>query len=216
MNKAPQALREALYETGLVQPIELSGRGGNVSCLCRQIPGHEKSWIRVVDSILEVAEENKIDVHVCRRYIRKNDRMVFGWFLGVEAKSAKALVEAIDLLVPVLKRAQEFILDEPDPVVRKPARPYADKTPESIKRALALDGINIGTVAPQRDPTSSGPDPVAPKNVVPALRVVNSAIDNNGKRTIIEEMPLPHVYGSMDMNKPRPGSIKGATGYTGG
>ncbi len=192
MNKAIQILHDALSSTGLVQPIESISKGGSASCLCRQVQKYEKAWLRLIDMILEAAHDNNIDVHICRRYIRKDGRMVFGWFIEVSAKSAKLLPDAVNILLPILKESQKIVLEEP--VVLKSNRPVS---------------IVNETTASRRSPSPSGPDPKVPKGVVPALRLINTGIDTNGNATYMEEMPLPHVY--TDLNKPKDGSFKGAT-----
>lgn len=215
MSKALDDLRDALYGTTLVQPISHEGRGGSLGVLCRQVPGQEKAFIRLVDEILAQTQHWTTPIHLCRRYVRKDDRMVFGWFLGVEAKSAADLVKAVQELTPILARgpvigrvvAEEQVLAPPTPV-KKYVSQYADKTPQAVKDA---DGEQVES-APQRTQREfeNGPDPVAPKNFKPQLRVLAVGTDERGKRTTIEEMQLPHTY--KDNNIPQPGSTKGAYG----
>lgn len=213
MSKALQTLREALYATGLVQPLNATSHGKGVSVICRQLPGYEKPWLQVVDRLLEAAEAAGHDIHICRRYVRKEGRMVFGWHLGVEAKNAKTLVEVVDLLVPILKMGQELSVAPPEAIpVQKHRSAYQDRTPDSIKKGLEAEGTPVGTTAPRRAPEFVGPDPEAPPEIKTHLTVVQRGRDTKGKPTTIEEMPLPHVY--QELNKPKPGSIKGAKGIT--
>lgn len=196
MSKALQTLRDVLFTTGMVQPIESSGRGGTVSVLCRQLPGSEKLWLQVVDALLKTAEEESIDLHVCRRYVRKAGQMVFGWSVGVTAASAKGVVEAVEKLVPV------FSSISPLP-----------ESPRPVAAAAIPRQVVHGTKARPRAAERFGPDPVPPPRLQVGVRVIRNEVDAQGQRHIIEEMQLPHVY--EDINKPKPGSEKGAK-YTAG
>lgn len=205
MSKALDQLRDGLFRTTLVQPISFEGRGGSVSVMCRQIPGQEKAWVKLVDALLMKAEFKEISVHVCRRYIRKDGRMVFGWFVGVEAKTAAALVDAVQELAPILEDGPTFAKDVPQappPAPKKYVSPYQDKTPQHVKDGLAQDGHPMETTAAPRAPEESGPDPEAPPGF-------NFAMKNLGNGH--SEMPLPHVY-TKDRNSPQPGSTRGAYG----
>lgn len=211
MSKALEGLREALYGTGLVQPIDSKGRGGSVSCLCRQIPGQEANWLKVVDQLLTVSDQKSIDLHICRRYVRREGRMVFGWFLGVETKNAKDVVEAVGFLVEVLKQAKPSLAPIPEQPVRPYQSQYRDRTTDAEKQALELG--KHGTKAPPRAPEYVGPDPQPPQNVVPRLTVISRGVDKKGRTVDEVEMPLPHVY--SDLNAPKHKDGKGAKGISG-
>lgn len=224
MSKALDELRDALYGTTLVQPLSHEGRGGSLSVLCRQSPGQERAWIQLVDTMLSLTAHwppNKL--HVCRRYVLKDERMAFGWHIGIEAKSAAELVEAVRELSLILANGPKIAktLEKTEaisvPVApKKYVSPYADKTPQSIKEGLAEDGTPVGSSASPREVREfdSGPDPVAPKGAQPpSLRIIATGTDDKGGRTTIEEMPLPHTY--RDFNKPKPGKTRGAYGGSG-
>lgn len=218
MSKALDQLRDGLYRTTLVQPLDFEGRGGSISVMCRQIPGQEKAWVKLVDALLLKAEAKGITVHVCRRYIRKDGRMAFGWFLGVEAKSALALIDAVKDLVGVLEGGPGFAkavaeVEVPMPT-KKYVSPYQDKTPKSVQDALDGDSVERSAATREHREFEVGPDPVAPKGArLPALKVISMGTDDKGMRTSVEEMPLPHTY--KDSNKPKPGKTKGAYGGSG-
>lgn len=208
MSKAVESLREALYATGLVQPLDSDGRGGYVYCLCRQVPGQEASWIKTVDQLLTAAD-GSVDLHVCRRYVRREGRMVFGWFIAVETKNAKDLVTAVDVVVEVLKGARASL-------TVAPAAPhqsqYRDR--QSVVEKKVLGGQNQhGTNAGRRAPEYVGPDPESPENFRPMLRTISSGTDSKGRVHDVVEMQLPHVYG--DMNVPKHKDGKGAKSIAG-
>lgn len=189
MSKAPQKLRETLFMTGLVQPVENTGRGGILSILCRQMPGQEKAWLEVVDALLTSSEKDGYDLHICRRYLRKDGRMVFGWCLRIETPNAKSLGEVIEKVCPVLSAATLSKLTpvaEPAVVVQTPVVPV---TP-------------LPVVAP---PT--GRQLPAKEQHIPRVTVHRSKSED-GSIVEIYEMPLPHVY--RELNVPKPGSVKGA------
>lgn len=209
MSKSLEALREALYGTGLVQPIDVKGRGGSVSFLCRQLPGQEAPWIAVVDQLLLLAEEKSLDLHICRRYVRRNGGMVFGWFLGIETKNAASLVEAAGAIVEVLKTAKPDL----SPAAPAPRGATNSRQGTLVMKPLTRQEIESHTKAFPRPPNEAGPDPVAPSNVIPALKVVARGQDEKGRPTDIVEMPLPHTY--KDLNVPKPvsgGPLKWAKG----
>lgn len=226
MSKALDELRDALYGTTLVQPVSHEGRGGNLGILCRQVPGQEKAWIRTIDTILALTQSSEAKFHLCRRYVRKPSKdgqdggMVFGWFFGIEAKSAAGLVTAVQELIPILARgpsiAQEVAAEEKAKVPVQPKKyvsQYADRTHQSAKEGLEQEGLPAERAAPQREGREFeiGPDPVTPRNFRPVLKVLAVGTDDKGKRTTIEEMQLPHVY--KDNNVP---NDKGKGAYGGG
>lgn len=208
MSKTLEVMREALYGTGLVQPVDVKGRGGSVSFLCRQLPGQEASWIAVVDQLLALTEEKSIDLHVCRRYVRRNGGMVFGWFLGIETKNAKSLVEAVGAIVAVLKTAKPDL----QAAVQAPTA-AAPKQSSLVLKPLTRNEIEQHTKAFPRPPNEAGPDPVAPRGVSPSLKVVSRGQDEKGRPMDVVEMQLPHTY--KDLNIPKPvtgGPLKWAKG----
>jgi hypothetical protein len=178
MSKPLQLLREALYSTGLVQPLDGGGRGGSIHLLCRQVSGQEQGWIQAIDRILALAETMGFETHLCRRYVRKDGKLAFGWFISVEAKSAKELTGAVEALVQTLR-----------------STPVAKPRVQAPKAAV----IRKMTGADPREPSDDLEDPVPPPDLKISLKKTR-----DGQ----EEMPLPHVYG--DINRPKPGSNKGA------
>jgi len=208
-------LQSALLSTGLVQPVDTKVGGGSVEVLSRQVPGQERAWLKVVGSLLETFEGSGdgVDLHICRRYLRKNGSMVFGWHLSLTCKSAKALKVAVEKAVGTLQGFKASLsgpseeeLDDDDIEAAKAApqprsRPLAPgqhpKNRKAVPRAPGKPGQVVGT---------------PPANFQPAIRVVQNTVDAKGKRHIVEEMPLPHVH--REMNEPNEKG-KGAT-LTGG
>ena len=183
-------LHSALLSTGLVQPVEAESKGGSVSILCRQVPGQEREWLEALARMLAVAEENKIKVHLCRRYILRDGQMVFGWHIQVEASSAKALKTAVEPIAAVLKSARPRLT---------PQEPIAVPPPLS-SRAVRARIPAPGTTAHGRSPNSPAQVQEAPDNFHPTLRTVRDDVDDDGKRHIEQEFPIPHVY--KELNAP--------------
>jgi hypothetical protein len=203
MSKALQTIREALFATGLVQPVEASAFGKRLSVLCRLLPGQEKPWMKVVHGLLTAWGETEkgTELVLARRYVLRQDQMAFGWYLQVEGKSAKHLGELVEKLLPVLADAkpslvakQQEVDEEEEPQEPPRHRPHPAK---------------VGTKAPPR-PRSAEEDaaPVVPRGFTPQIRVIRDEVDAKGKRIVIQEMPLPHVY--QELNKPN-AKGKGAT-----
>lgn len=192
-SKVSMQLQSALIATGLVQPVSEKNKGGSIEVLCRQIPGQEKPWLQVVDRLLQLGEELSEDFHICRRYVRKNGVMVFGWHLAFTCKSAKALQTVIDNVV-------KNVLEEARPTLQQEVVEEQPAAPVAVHRQPMAPGRH----PPPRAPTPRAPG--APGTVVgtpPAtvgITVVQNSRDEKGKLTIVEEMPLPHVY--AEMNRP--------------
>lgn len=109
MKKAEQILRDALAMTGMVIPLTSTGRGGSVEFLCRQIPGQEASWLGVVESLLKWGEEKsniKDRLFIARRYLLKDGKMVFGWFVGIDMPSATKLQDACKTMAELISGHQ--------------------------------------------------------------------------------------------------------------
>lgn len=190
---ALNTLREALFATGMVQPLDGSGKGKSVSLLCRQIKGQEAAWILAIDRILEVSESEGFDSHICRRYVRREGKIAFGWFLEFSASSAKGLVQVVDRISEILR-----------------------SIPRSSEQAPAQK-IFTSAKSPGRPqtPTHASPrsgevqvDTIPPKNFKVQMVETRTGTDKDGRPTFVQEMPLPHVY--EDINAPKPGSNKGA------
>lgn len=139
MNRSSILLRDALTSTGLVQPIETTGKAGSVSCLCRQLPGKEASWLKVVDSMLTRAELNGIKLHVCRRYVKKNGSLAFGWFVGVESASAKGAETDVESLVTHLSQFSNNVEERAAPM-KAPVRSASTKPSNGIRMTPAPGG----------------------------------------------------------------------------
>lgn len=98
--------QSALMGTGLVQPVDVKGKSGDIEVLLRLVPGQEKGWLAIMDQLLQKLEGAPGDFHVCRRYVRRGGQMVFGYHVSLHMNSAKALNTAIAQCVEVLKLAR--------------------------------------------------------------------------------------------------------------
>lgn len=192
MSNALNTLRESLFATGMVQPLDGSGKGKSVSLLCRQIKGQEAAWIRVIDRILEVSESEGFHAHVCRRYVRREGKIAYGWFLEFSASSAKGLVQVVDRVSEILRSI-----------------PRADPVPSQkiFTSAKSPGRPQLSTSATPRSGEVQVDTP-PPKNFKFQMIETRTGTDKDGRPTFVQEMPLPHVY--EDINAPKPGSNKGA------
>jgi hypothetical protein len=191
--KASLELKSALLMTGLVQPVSSETEVRKISVLCRQVPGQESAWLKVVHKLLEKAEETSIDLLVCRRYLLKDGRMVFGWYLEIHGKKAAAISAATSVLIEVLEGAKPSLVSTPEvpqarPVVSTPVVQESPKTPPKKEESRGSMSVNV------------------------IHRKVNP---QTGQITEITEMPLPHVY--RDLNVPTEPTFSPKLGkYVGG
>jgi hypothetical protein len=211
--KAELELREVLLTTGLVQPLSTTGAKNRVSALCRQVPGQEKPWLEVVANILkDSVDDPEIHLHVCRQYIWKDERMVFGWHLSLDGKGTKDIERQLLWLREAVKGVEPVFGAPPAPR----AAPEPRDVPPAVIPAELLEDINKDqevrlarvqshTTASPRAPDKSVPDPVAPGAFSPSIRVVKTGTARDSKnrtiQTVETEFPLPHVY-VRDMNAP--------------
>ncbi len=72
--------------TGMVTLFKKFAKKGSASYLFRQVPGQETNWLKFIEKLLHVAEDNSLDIHICRKYLLKDGKMVFGWHIGLNGK----------------------------------------------------------------------------------------------------------------------------------
>ena len=177
--KAELELKSALLSTGLVQPVESSAKGGHAEVLSKQVPGQEKPWMAVVVGMLKVATDERIGLHICKRFLLMEGQLVYGWHLSVTMKGAKVVESAVKSLIDqVLSKAKPSL----SPVVEErqaPPRP----APSGGRRQAEPD-----------------PTPQSQEAGVAGISVVARGHDAKGKAWTVQEMPLPHV--TRDMNVP--------------
>ena len=190
MTKHEMNLRSALLTTGLVQPVESKSKGGYLEVLCRQIPGQEKPWLRIVEDLLKTCDD--LDTHVCRRYLMKNGSMVFGWHIAISVKKASELGAAMERISTVLASAAPVL--NPTYAVT-PAVPQV----QQHRRPLAPGQHPQQQNAPPRPPGEPGMYQEPPPGFVPQMTVIRRGKDQKGE-VLIREMPLPHIY--HDLNEP--------------
>lgn len=202
--KMEMELRMGILGTGLLQPVESSTGKGHLEVLSKVVPGQERAWVALLDELL-VLTETGVDLHVCRRYLRRKGRTVFGWHLALAAKNARKLQEALDGVLAVLARSQPELVPEAS---------------QDVLEAALTQGPTprVGTLRPGQHPPPQPAVPRAPgapggfgaepDGFVPTIRVVKRGVDEKGQPTTIEEMPLPHVY--RELNKPAHKFGKGA------
>ena len=221
-------LREILLVTGLVQPVKVHQKDGSLSALCREVPGQAEAWLKVVETILRESAGTDVVFHLCRQYLWKDGRMVFGWHVGLEAPDGSSLTLPITWLRELLKDVQPELSAEPPPAAAPAPRaaapaPQAAPEPQEEEEELLEDeeepqGPPSAELAARRAafrkhttatprmadhvPAGTPPPPAAPK---PTLRVIEKGMAKDQKNrmvpVVVEEFPLPHVF-TDDMNKP--------------
>jgi hypothetical protein len=203
-------LRSALLGTGLIQPVDSaltrSGKRSSLEVLCRQVPGQEAPWLQIVDGLLEAFESSKVSFHVCRRYLRKNGKMAFGWHVQLSG-SMSEIKSGVRDAIEVLAQARPT-LDAPMP------RPRAARPAAALRAPDPDEEAPLGDAGPARAPGAPAKLLAPPPNLKVRLRVTRNDVDEEtGRPYLVEEMPLPHVY--QEMNKPTEGG-RGATKTAGG
>lgn len=207
-------LRSALLGTGLLQPVDsgtVKGKTSTVWVLSRQVPGQERAWLGVADELLTYGEDSGTDVHLCRKYLRKNGRMVFGWYLALSAaprRLAQALGGVQQILAAAVPELTDALADAAaGSLARGDDAAFAAPPPGSL-RPPEREQERWDDVRPQ-EPTSSTPPP----GFVPRIRVVRDEIDGEtGRRIVEEEVPLPHVYRELNQLNERGRGAKFWTG----
>lgn len=209
------SFKSALMSTGLVQPVESTSKGGKLSALCRQVPGQEAGWLQVLPRLLKASEEFGFDLHLCRKYVLRNGRLVYGWYIGVESKNTKSLMDAVINLNEILSKAK--------PILNKPAHLAPGKHPTQKSKDPLAAGYQPGPDFKPPKPKKVAPGrpqyetdnyrkkiPYAPPGTEsttdnPVLVVASrKQIKDRKGRPMVEEVievPLPHIY-TEDMNKP--------------
>lgn len=209
--KLSHNLRTALMETGLVMPVSHGDSLRHFWVLTRLTPGQEPAWMDAVQNILIQTGHLSIDgevpdVIVSRRYVLKDGKMVFGWYLSVVAKKQSTLVGTVEKIIEVLRTAKAGLIDVDDPVP-SPERQSPLRLAAPVQsRVLAPGQHPKRAVAPRPPGVGSPREPPAGHQV--SIRIVKRDIDTGGQPVVIEEMPLPHTY--RDLNVPN-AKGKGAT-----
>jgi hypothetical protein len=215
--KAELELKTALLGTGMVQPIQSKSRGGHIEVLCRQIPGQDKTWLAAVAGLL-ACESEELQVHVCRRYVLKAGKMVFGWHVQLDAKTAKALHVGVDAVVVELANHQPELTAPPEvatriPAVASPEPPPAPKykseykTDAQVMQELGLSGrADDGRLGrrvnplPVDDLRAAANARSGDRLTDPRLKLVEHRQGADGRSEYVMEFPLPHQ--SKEMNVP--------------
>jgi hypothetical protein len=219
--KAELDLREALLTTGLIVPVKVESQGGRLSALCREVPQQAAKWMEVMNNILSRSVGTDLSFHLCRQYVWKDERMVFGWHVGIEAKGVKDLQRHVDFLKEVLGEATpELVPAEVKPSTSVVGQPAAQESEEDIEeeQETVLSPAQMKNLEARREEyrkhTTAAPRPQADDRVIavpsnyPAMaapRVIyrGKAKDTRGRivPVIVEEAPLPYVF-TDDMNVP--------------
>jgi hypothetical protein len=214
--KAELELRELLLMTGCLQPMRVDAKGGHLSALCRELKGRAAQWLQRVDHLLRLGEEHDIPLHLCRKYVLKDGKMVFGWHVGIEAKNAGDLLRCLSLIRAEFEKGEmegtplAESLDQSPPEEASVAAP-ASKQFSDKEKADRAENYRKHTQGVPRMAENIQADPVPPPGYEFSLRVVEagSARNRKGQMEPVEviEFPLPHVFGNdMNVSEKVPGS----------
>ena len=132
MKKAESILFNAILVSGAVTPLSSATHGKSVSVLCRQVKGREALWLRNVEELLRWSSNyspNREALFIARKYLLKNDSLVFGWYIELSAPSATKLVESATAFANALAKHEE--LDVPSPEPEAPPEPVKKPAPQS-------------------------------------------------------------------------------------
>lgn len=185
MTKLEVFLKSKLLDSGLVQPVSSSSKGGSIEILCRARFGQDKDWLDQVLQILLECEKFGLEVLIAKRYLLKEGRMVFGWYLKFTAKNAAELNKKVMEVFTKVDLMSKSVVSSNVPV--RPAPP----------------GVHPKKIPAPRPPQTSGPDPI-PSNVSPRIKRVERKFDQeSGRVTEVFEMPLPHVTKPMNIPNER-------------
>jgi hypothetical protein len=105
--KNEDLVRDALLESALVVPISSERSYAGWEFLCRQVPGQERAWLACVEDLLRWAQtalSKSEELLIARKYLIKDDRMVYGWLLRLKAKSAQNVSNLTDSFISILKK----------------------------------------------------------------------------------------------------------------
>lgn len=202
MSKSETELRNALLATGVVQPHQSYVKGGRLEVLCRHVAGQDRQLMTMVEALLKSAAETEVVVHVCKRFVIKEGRLVFGWNFAVEAKSSKELLAAVGKLKEALEPIQQMAPPS-RPVYRTDAQAMESmgltkrRKPNQRANGITVDAEagRMGRLAPAGSRTAYRLGKLAGHRI----SLVEKK-DEGGIPTLTFEMPLPHV--TRELNVP--------------
>lgn len=186
--KHEEVLRYALLSTGVLFPVESSSSSKSVSVLSRSMAGQDSTWVSSMGSLLRAVPEG---LHLSKKFVLKDDKIAFGWHVTIEAGSAKVLSERVESVRQALTNVRPSLVEQP--VSRRAEREVAKVEP--------TDPALLKKIGPPRAPGEPGlVGQVSPGNFAFTKQVTERKVGQKGNVTIVEEMPLPHVY--SEMNRP--------------
>lgn len=133
-----ERLATTLSKLGYVDPVSWDADlDGTVKVLCRLRSDKSAQWAKVVESILIKADDlketpAKWDSHICRLYMLKGRKLVYGWLIAI---TAEYIDTAIQEVVSVIMKH-----------VPKPKAPLQGQQPNQINGVM-LRGPSLGADA---------------------------------------------------------------------
>lgn len=187
-------LKSAILDTGVLTPVDISVKGKTAWVMCRQVKGSDKFVLDFIPGILQL-ESGLLELSVCKKYVLKENALVFGWYFRFEGSNAENLKEGIVRFSAFTKT-----------LVYKPE---ADNGPQTGRG----NGSTDTSKAERNEPSPRNNTPT--RNSAPSIQTVKRFDKETGQVVDeVVEMPLPHV-GAMDMNAPTGPNGKGAKVYGG-
>lgn len=103
---AGEVLKKAIDASGLLSVVVSESTKNSVSLLCRQV-GKEPELLKKIETFLHWENASKDSIPglrllVARRYVLKDGKMVFGWFVSVQADRVTDLQKATNRLAEFL------------------------------------------------------------------------------------------------------------------
>ncbi len=142
--------------TGLVMPLSSDRVWSGWELLCRQVPGQESVWLQMVDKLLRweaTAPSGRTPdkLFIARRYLLKDGKMVYGWYLKLTCKSADRLREATESMVEVLKTGKPEATEAPVVSQQRPVQKQGQQLMRVLQRSQDEEG-NVHEVTEMRLP----------------------------------------------------------------
>lgn len=193
--KIEAMVQSALFSTLLVQPVTIVSKGKNLNIVCRQLLGQEKPWLEVVAKLLKWAMTATVDIHICKRFILKEENLAYHWGIDIVFKETKTINFLVSSIIEeVLSKVKPVLIEKE--VVQEKTIPQSIRAPKNYVTKMGHTKLALQTYTAEIDRQSTLFDPTP--------RIVRVAQENG----IAFEMPLPHTL--RELNIPKSGSTKGA------
>lgn len=169
--------------TGMLQTVDVSGSKSEIAILSRQVPGQEKAWLDVLTKLLKSRASSLVDLLICRKYLIKNNRLVFGWYISLRGINTASVQEACTELKAVLAKARPSLEDT------KPSTPQVN-VPRVLAQEPASAHGGLRVISRSRD--ARGNVVTEEEFPIPHVYGMMNIPNEKGKGVLVlnEELPL--------------------------